>query len=132
MVLTDQMEAPAYEATQTQALIALEEQYGAHNYHPLDVVIERASGSWLYDVDGRRYLDFLAAYSAVNQGHCHPAILDAMIRQAGRVTITSRALSVRKVLSHNNLALPKSSRSFQLSAPQRTAAIAISRTSSSK
>jgi ornithine--oxo-acid transaminase len=72
-------------------LIALEEQYGAHNYHPLDVVIERASGSWLYDVDGRRYLDFLAAYSAVNQGHCHPAILDAMIRQAGRVTITSRA-----------------------------------------
>jgi ornithine--oxo-acid transaminase len=72
-------------------LIALEEQYGAHNYHPLDVIIERASGSWVYDVDGNRYLDFLAAYSAVNQGHCHPAILDAMIRQAARVTITSRA-----------------------------------------
>jgi ornithine--oxo-acid transaminase len=72
-------------------LIALEERYGAHNYHPLDVIIERASGSWVYDVAGRRYLDFLAAYSAVNQGHCHPAILDAMIRQAGRVTVTSRA-----------------------------------------
>jgi ornithine--oxo-acid transaminase len=72
-------------------LIALEEQYGAHNYHPLDVVIERASGSWVYDVEGHRYLDFLAAYSAVNQGHCHPAILEAMIHQAGRVTITSRA-----------------------------------------
>ena len=74
-----------------QELIALEEEFGAHNYHPLDVVIERASGSWVYDIDGHRYLDFLAAYSAVNQGHCHPTILDAMIRQAGRVTITSRA-----------------------------------------
>jgi ornithine--oxo-acid transaminase len=72
-------------------LIALEEQYGAHNYHPLDVVIERASGAWVYDVDGKRYLDFLAAYSAVNQGHCHPAILRAMMTQAQRVTLTSRA-----------------------------------------
>ncbi len=72
-------------------LIGLEEQYGAHNYHPLDVVIERAQGSWLTAVDGRRYLDFLAAYSAVNQGHCHPAILKAMVEQAQRVTLTSRA-----------------------------------------
>ncbi|NUQ30970.1 MAG: aminotransferase class III-fold pyridoxal phosphate-dependent enzyme, partial [Acidobacteriaceae bacterium] len=56
-------------------LIALEEKYGAHNYHPLDVVIESAQGAWVTDVEGRRYLDFLAAYSAVNQGHCHPAIL---------------------------------------------------------
>ena len=56
-------------------LIAMEEQYGAHNYHPLDVVIERAQGAWVTDVNGRRYLDFLAAYSAVNQGHCHPKIL---------------------------------------------------------
>jgi ornithine--oxo-acid transaminase len=72
-------------------LIALEHQYGAHNYHPLDVVIERASGAWVYDVEGRRYLDFLAAYSAVNQGHCHPAILQAMIEQAQKVTLTSRA-----------------------------------------
>jgi ornithine--oxo-acid transaminase len=79
------------ESTTGQLLIELEEQYGAHNYHPLDVVIERAVGAWVYDVDGRRYLDFLAAYSAVNQGHCHPAILKAMTEQAQRVTITSRA-----------------------------------------
>ena len=72
-------------------LVELEERYGAHNYHPLDVVIERASGAWVYDVEGRRYLDFLAAYSAVNQGHCHPAILKAMNEQAKRVTLTSRA-----------------------------------------
>jgi ornithine--oxo-acid transaminase len=72
-------------------LIALEDQYGAHNYKPLDVVVERASGVWIYDVEGRRYLDFLAAYSAVNQGHCHPRILAAMLEQAQRVTLTSRA-----------------------------------------
>ena len=72
-------------------LIAVEDRYGAHNYDPLDVVIERASGAWLFDKQGRRYLDFLAAYSAVNQGHCHPAIFDAMCRQAGKVTLTSRA-----------------------------------------
>jgi ornithine--oxo-acid transaminase len=72
-------------------MIELEERYGAHNYHPLDVVVERASGAWVYDVEGNQYLDFLAAYSAVNQGHCHPAILRAMIDQAQRVTITSRA-----------------------------------------
>lgn len=72
-------------------LIAVEDRYGAHNYDPLDVVIERASGVWLFDKQGRRYLDFLAAYSAVNQGHCHPAIFDAMCRQAGKVTLTSRA-----------------------------------------
>jgi ornithine--oxo-acid transaminase len=72
-------------------LVALEDRYGAHNYHPLDVVIERASGAWVYDVAGRRYLDLLAAYSAVNQGHCHPAILKAMYEQAQKVTITSRA-----------------------------------------
>ena len=72
-------------------LIGLEERYGAHNYHPLDVVIERASGAWVYDVEGRRYLDLLAAYSAVNQGHCHPAIYKAMCDQAQKVTLTSRA-----------------------------------------
>jgi ornithine--oxo-acid transaminase len=72
-------------------LVALEERYGAHNYHPLDVVIERAEGAWVHDVEGRRYLDCLAAYSAVNQGHCHPRILRALIEQAGRVTLTSRA-----------------------------------------
>jgi len=72
-------------------LIALEDRYGAHNYAPLDVVIERASGAWVYDTEGKRYLDFLAAYSAVNQGHCHPAIYEAMLAQAKKVTLTSRA-----------------------------------------
>jgi ornithine--oxo-acid transaminase len=77
--------------TTAAGLIELEDRYGAHNYHPLDVVIERASGAWVTDIEGRRYLDFLAAYSAVNQGHCHPAILEALITQAQRVTLTSRA-----------------------------------------
>lgn len=74
-----------------QELIALEEKYGAHNYHPLDVVITKASGVWVWDVEGTRYLDFLAAYSAVNQGHCHPKIVAALKAQADRVTLTSRA-----------------------------------------
>src|SRR5271165_108975 len=72
-------------------LIALEDAYGAHNYHPLDVVVERAEGCWVYDVEGKRYLDCLASYSAVNQGHCHPRILAAMLEQASKVTLTSRA-----------------------------------------
>jgi len=76
------------EKTRTQEFIELEENYGAHNYHPLDVVIERAQGCWVYDVDGNKYLDCLAAYSAVNQGHCHPKILEAMIAQAHRVCTT--------------------------------------------
>jgi ornithine--oxo-acid transaminase len=75
----------------TQDLIALEERYGAHNYHPLDVVIQRAEGVWVWDIEGRKYLDFLAAYSAVNQGHCHPVILQALLDQARAVTLTSRA-----------------------------------------
>lgn len=75
----------------TANYIELEEQFGANNYHPLDVVIERGSGVWVYDTDGKRYLDCLAAYSAVNQGHCHPKILQAMLDQAHKVTLTSRA-----------------------------------------
>jgi ornithine--oxo-acid transaminase len=75
----------------TRELIELEEKYGAHNYHPLDVVIERAEGVWVYDVEGNRYLDCLASYSAVNQGHVHPKILEALVEQARRVTLTSRA-----------------------------------------
>jgi ornithine--oxo-acid transaminase len=71
--------------------LELEEQYGAHNYHPLDVVVARAEGVWMYDVDGKRYLDCLAAYSAVNQGHCHPRIVKAATDQARRLTLTSRA-----------------------------------------
>ncbi|HRQ24327.1 MAG TPA: ornithine--oxo-acid transaminase [Anaerolineales bacterium] len=75
----------------TQDFITIEEQYGAHNYHPLDVVIEKAEGVWVHDVEGRKYLDCLSAYSAVNQGHVHPEILNAMLEQAKRVTLTSRA-----------------------------------------
>jgi len=71
--------------------IALEEKYGAHNYNPLDVVIERAEGVWVYDVEGKKYLDCLSAYSAVNQGHCHPRIIKALKDQADKVTLTSRA-----------------------------------------
>jgi ornithine--oxo-acid transaminase len=75
----------------TQDYIELETTYGAHNYHPLDVVIERAAGVWVYDVEGKRYLDCLAAYSAVNQGHCHPRLLQTLQEQAAKVTLTSRA-----------------------------------------
>ncbi|MFP5288548.1 MAG: ornithine--oxo-acid transaminase, partial [Thermoanaerobaculia bacterium] len=75
----------------TEDYIALEERYGAHNYHPLDVVIARAEGVWVWDVEGKKYLDFLAAYSAVNQGHCHPKILSAIMDQVHSVTLTSRA-----------------------------------------
>ncbi|NPV55720.1 MAG: ornithine--oxo-acid transaminase [Anaerolineae bacterium] len=75
----------------TSELIALEERYGAHNYHPLDVVISRGEGVWVYDVDGNKYLDCLSAYSALNQGHVHPKILSALTEQAGKATLTSRA-----------------------------------------
>lgn len=74
-----------------QDYIALEAKYGAKNYKPLDVVLERGQGIWVWDVEGRRYLDFLSAYSAVNQGHAHPTILKAMIDQASRLPLTSRA-----------------------------------------
>jgi ornithine--oxo-acid transaminase len=71
--------------------IQIEDQLGAHNYHPLDVILTRGQGVWVWDVEGRKYLDCLAAYSAVNQGHCHPKILEALVEQAGRLTLTSRA-----------------------------------------
>ena len=74
----------------------LEEQFGAHNYHPLPVVLDRGEGVFLYDVDGKRYYDFLSGYSAVNQGHCHPKIIAALTKQASKLTLTSRAF-------HNNL-----------------------------
>ncbi len=75
----------------TNDLIQIEDLYGAHNYHPLDVVINKAQGIWMYDVEGRKYLDFLSAYSAVNQGHRHPRIVKALIEQARKLTLTSRA-----------------------------------------
>jgi ornithine--oxo-acid transaminase len=77
--------------TDAAHFVRLEDDYGAHNYHPLDVVVRRAEGIWVYDVEGNRYLDFLAAYSAVNQGHAHPRIRRVLIEQAERVTLTSRA-----------------------------------------
>ncbi len=77
--------------TSSQQAIAMEDHYGAHNYHPLPVVLTRGEGVFLWDVEGKRYFDFLSAYSAVNQGHCHPRIKDAMIEQVGKLTLTSRA-----------------------------------------
>jgi ornithine--oxo-acid transaminase len=110
MITTDQM--------LTQEFVELENRYGAHNYHPLDVVIERAEGVWVYDVEGKRYLDCLAAYSAVNQGHCHPVILRALLEQAAKVTLTSRAFRNNQLpllykelheLSGMDMALPMNS-----------------------
>lgn len=74
-----------------QELISLEDKYGAHNYHPLPVVLTKGEGVYVWDVDGKRYYDFLSAYSAVNQGHCHPKILEALVNQAQQLTLTSRA-----------------------------------------
>ena len=76
---------------QTKEFIEIEDRLGAHNYKPLDVVLTRGQGIWVWDVDGRRYMDCLSAYSAVNQGHCHPAIQKALVDQAGKLTLTSRA-----------------------------------------
>jgi ornithine--oxo-acid transaminase len=89
------MESTINTLNSTEAM-ALENLYGAHNYHPIPVVVERASGAEMWDCEGKRYLDFLSAYSAVNQGHCHPKIVAALTEQAQKVTLTSRAF-------HNNL-----------------------------
>ena len=85
--------------TKSASYISLEERFGAHNYHPLPVVLERGEGVHVWDVDGKKYYDFLSAYSAVNQGHCHPRITNALINQAKTLTLTSRAF-------HNNLLGP--------------------------
>ena len=83
-------------SAKTAAFLETESTYGAHNYHPLPVVLERGAGVFLYDVDGKRYYDFLSGYSAVNQGHCHPKIIASLVEQAQKLTLTSRAF-------HNNL-----------------------------
>ena len=75
----------------SQQAIELENKYGAHNYHPLPVVLSKGEGVYVWDVEGKRYYDFLSAYSAVNQGHCHPKIVDAMVNQAKTLALTSRA-----------------------------------------
>ena len=77
--------------TNSAQAIELEDKYGAHNYLPLPVVIAKGEGAYVWDVEGKKYYDFLSAYSAVNQGHCHPKIIDALIDQAKTCTLTSRA-----------------------------------------
>ncbi|MEI8085723.1 MAG: aminotransferase class III-fold pyridoxal phosphate-dependent enzyme, partial [Paludibacter sp.] len=72
-------------------LMELENEYGAHNYHPIPVVLDRGEGVYVWDVNGKKYYDFLSAYSAVNQGHCHPKIINTLIAQAQKLTLTSRA-----------------------------------------
>src|SRR5262245_4177561 len=78
-------------SAKTQYYLELEEKYGAHNYHPLPVVLDRGEGVYVWDVDGKRYYDFLSGYSAVNQGHCHPKIVQSFIEQSKKLTLTSRA-----------------------------------------
>ena len=85
------MSTPLQTSANTAKYIALEDQFGAHNYHPVPVVLEKGEGVFLYDVDGKRYFDFLSGYSAVNQGHCHPAIIKSLTDQAQKLTLTSRA-----------------------------------------
>jgi len=103
--------------------IELEELYGAHNYHPLDVVIERGEGVWVYDVDGNKYLDCLSAYSALNQGHVHPKILEAMIDQAKKVTLTSRAFRNQQLpLFYKELA---DMTGYEMSLPMNSGAEAV-------
>ena len=75
----------------SKAAIALEDKYGAHNYHPLPVVLQKGEGVYVWDVEGKKYYDFLSAYSAVNQGHCHPRIVNRLQEQAAKLTLTSRA-----------------------------------------
>jgi ornithine--oxo-acid transaminase len=84
-------------SSKAEEMIAKENQYGAHNYHPLPVVLERGEGVYVWDVDGKKYYDFLSAYSAVNQGHCHPKIIGAMVDQAQKMTLTSRAFYNNKL-----------------------------------
>ena len=79
------------EALNAEAIIALEDKHGAHNYHPLPVVLTKGEGVYVWDVEGKRYFDFLSAYSAVNQGHCHPHIVQALVDQASTLALTSRA-----------------------------------------
>ena len=77
--------------TKSAELIGLEENFGAHNYHPIPVVLEKGEGVYVWDVEGKKYFDFLSAYSAVNQGHCHPRIVKALTTQAQKLTLCSRA-----------------------------------------
>jgi ornithine--oxo-acid transaminase len=99
----------------TQYFIDLENQFGARNYLPLDVVITRGKGIWLWDVEGNKFMDCLSAYSAVNQGHCHPKIMQALVDQAAKLALTSRAFRNEQLgpfyeelceLTHSHMVLP--------------------------
>lgn len=85
------VKASRFHAASTDEAIAAEREYAAHNYHPLPIVFARASGTTVWDPEGRQYLDFLSAYSAVNQGHCHPELVKTLTEQASRLTLSSRA-----------------------------------------
>ena len=90
-IIKDNMHTTTASMTRSEELISLEDRYGAHNYHPIPVVLERGEGVFVWDVEGKQYYDFLSAYSAVNQGHCHPRIINALTQQAQKLTLTSRA-----------------------------------------
>lgn len=94
------MQVTSASHSKTQRAITLEDKYGAHNYHPLPVVLDRGNGVFVWDVEGKRYYDFLSAYSAVNQGHCHPRLVKAMQEQASEITLTSRAFYNSKLGSY--------------------------------
>src|ERR1700730_13649904 len=85
------MQATSVLTDATRQCLELEEKYGAHNYHPLPVVLDKGEGVFVWDVDGKRYYDFLSGYSAVNQGHCHPKIIATLVEQAQKLTLVSRA-----------------------------------------
>ncbi len=87
--------------SKTEYFIELDNQFGAHNYHPLPVVLARGKGVYVWDVEGKKYFDFLSAYSAVNQGHCHPEIINALIEQAQKLTLTSRAFHTEALAEYN-------------------------------
>ncbi|MBI4389885.1 MAG: aminotransferase class III-fold pyridoxal phosphate-dependent enzyme, partial [Nitrospinae bacterium] len=104
--------------TTTQSYIDLEDEYGAKNYKPLDAVLCRGQGVWVWDVEGNKYLDCLSSYSAVNQGHCHPRIQQALVEQAGKLTLVSRAFRNDQLgpfykelceLTHSHTVLPMNS-----------------------
>ena len=97
------MEDLATETMSSAEIMKMEDKYGAHNYHPLPVVLSRGEGVFVWDVEGNKYYDFLSAYSAINQGHCHPKIVDAMVDQAQKLALTSRAFYNDCLVSMRNM-----------------------------
>ena len=110
-------------ASRTDYFIDLENKYGAHNYHPLPVVLNKGKGVYVWDVDNKKYYDFLSAYSAVNQGHCHPKIIASLIEQAQQLTLTSRAFHSEVLLNSLNIFLTISD--YEKVLPMNTGAEAV-------